>query len=88
MSDDSYTLKELIQELRGETKEQSTVLTRICANMEAVEKHLAALNSKVATHERKHNKIDTFMTRATVIISIAVFFAVTVVNKVVAYIGL
>lgn len=88
MADDSYTLKELIQELRGETKEQSTVLTRICANMEAVEKHLAQLNSKVATHEKKHQELDVFKTRATVIISIAVFFAVTVVNRVVAYIGL
>lgn len=88
MSEENYTLKEMVQELRFETKEQSTVLTKVCASIEGIEKHLAQLNSKVATHERKHNKIEMFMTRATVIISIAVFVAVTVVNRVVAYIGL
>jgi hypothetical protein len=86
MAEDTYTLKEMIQELRSETKEQSTVLTTVCASLEGIEKHLAQLNSKVATHEMKHNKIEAFMGRATVIISIAVFFAVTLVNEVIAFI--
>lgn len=88
MSEDAYTLKEMVQELRTETKDQSTVLTRVCASIEGIEKHLAQLNSKVATHEKKHQELDVFKTRATVIISIVVFFAVTAVNRVIAYIGL
>lgn len=63
MSEDAYTLKELIQELRGETKEQSTVLTRICANLEGVEKHLSQLNSKVASHEKRFNGLENFQTK-------------------------
>jgi len=88
MSEENYTLKEMIQELRSETREQSTVLITVCAALEGIEKHLAQLNSKVAMHEKKHNKIEAFMARATVIISIAVFLAVTFVNQVIAYIKL
>jgi phage shock protein A len=89
---DGYTVKELLDELREETKEQSTVLTRVCTSLEGIEKHLAQLNSKVASHEKRHNQSDvrfsTFQTRASIIFSVIIFVAVIAVNRVIAYIGL
>lgn len=88
MSEDSYTIKELVQELRGETKAQSTILTRICANLESVEKHLAQLNSKVAAHELLHGEIDKrfgglekFQTKAMLVYSFCVFIVSSVAIK-------
>lgn len=95
MADDSYTLKELIQELRGETKDQSTVLTRICSNLDGVEKHLAQLNSKVAAHELLHmeqnkrfSNLETFQTKTMMVYSAAVFIIGTVATKILSNINL
>lgn len=88
MADDSYTLKEMVQELRETAKDQVIHVARISSVLEGIEKHLAQLNSKVAAHERLHQEHVQFRTKATVIVSIAVFFAVTFVNRVIAYIGL
>jgi hypothetical protein len=85
---EGYTVKELLDELRDETKEQSTVLTRVCTSLEGIEKHLAQLNSKVATHEKRHNDFEVFKTRASIVFSIIIFFAVIAVDRVIAYLGL
>lgn len=96
---DGYTVKEMLdsvmketKELREEMKQQSAVLTRVCTSTEGMEKHLGQLNSKVATHEKRHNDNDvrfsTFQTRASIIFSIIIFATVIAVNRVIAYIGL
>ena len=81
MSDDTYTLKEMMQELRSETKTQSSALSRI-------EAHLATLNSKVATHEKLHGEyapkfeeLSSFRSKAMAVWGVAVFVVGVVVNK-------
>lgn len=88
MANDSYTLKEMVQELRETARDQVGHIASISTTLDGIEKHLAQLNSKVATHEKLHQEHIAFRTKATVIISIAVFFAVTFVNRVIAFIGL
>lgn len=81
MSDDSYTLKELVQELRMETSRQSTTLTKITSSLESIEKHLATLNSKVASHEKKFYDYDMLKAKGMVVWAVVVFVATTVVNR-------
>lgn len=63
MNTGGYDLKEMVQELRAETKEQSTVLTRVCVSLENIDKHLSQLNSKVASHEKRFNGLEAFQTK-------------------------
>jgi hypothetical protein len=81
MAEDTYTLKEMMQELRSETKQQSSALFRI-------EAHLATLNSKVAAHEilhAEHTKnigtLSTFKTQVLAVWAVGVFVISTAVNK-------
>lgn len=82
MSEDSYTIKEILTEMRSENKE----------NFDKITEHLAKLNGKVALHvqqieELKRNDSDKenrirdaehTMTKYAVYASIGVFFAVLV----------
>lgn len=88
MSQDGYTLKEMMNELRLEAKDHGETLTRVCSSLDNIDKHLAQLNSKVATHEAEIGTLKSFQTKAGVVISIAVFFAITITNRVIAYIGI
>jgi hypothetical protein len=81
MADDTYTVKEMMQEVRAETKQQSSALFRI-------EAHLATLNSKVAAHELLHadhikeiKGLSTFKTQVMATWAVGVFILTTVVNK-------
>ncbi len=81
MSEDTYTLKEMMQELRSETKQQSSALFRI-------EAHLSTLNSKVAAHELMHAEhvkeikgLSTFKTQVLAIWGVGIFVISTLVNK-------
>lgn len=53
MPEDSFTLKEMMQELRRDSK---TMLEHAART----EEHLKTLNSKVATHERELGHLKTF----------------------------
>lgn len=88
MPEDSYTLKEMVQELRVTARDQVLHVATISSTLENIDKHLAQLNSKVASHERDIGLLQNFQIKAGVYISIAVFFAVTIVNKVLANISL
>lgn len=50
---EGYTLKELMEELRVEQKQQTQNTATILASLENIDKNLETLNSKVATHEKK-----------------------------------
>ena len=50
MSDDGYTMKEMMREMRETQKEDSARLIRMLAHAENVDNHLDLLNSKVATN--------------------------------------
>lgn len=95
MNTGGYDLKEMVQELRSETKEQSTVLTRVCVSLENIDKHLSQLNSKVATHELLHaeqnkrfSSLETFQTKTMMVYSIGVFVIGTVATKILSNINL
>lgn len=81
MSEDSYTLKEMVSELRGEQKMQSVVLTQQSSVLENIEKHLAQLNSKVATHEKRFNGLETFQTKVMTMWGVAISVFVFIVNR-------
>lgn len=81
MADDSYTLKELVQELRLETNKQSTTLTMITSSLQSIDTHLAQLNSKVASHEKKFYDYDMLKAKGMVVWAVLVFVASTLANK-------
>lgn len=55
---EGYTLKELVGELRQEQRVQTGHTASILASLENIDKHLAQLNSKVATHEKKVQTVE------------------------------
>lgn len=81
MSDDTFTLKEMVTEILHETKEQSTALTVLSTEMTAVKDHLAKLNSKVATHEKKLNEHDTFFGKITALTTFIASMITVAINK-------
>lgn len=81
MADDSYTLKELVQELRLETSNQSRVLTTMTSTLQGIETHLAQLNIKVASHEKKLYDYDMLKSKGMMIWALAVFGITTFINK-------
>lgn len=81
MVNDNYSLKEMIQELRGEQKEQTRHTAIILTTLENIDKHLANLNSKVASHEKRFSGLETFQTKVMTVWGIAIFIIVTAINK-------
>lgn len=78
---EGYTLKEMVGELRQEQKVQTGHTASILASLENIDKHLAQLNSKVATHEKRFSGLESFQTKVMTIWGISTFVAVTVINK-------
>jgi hypothetical protein len=78
---EGYSLKELVQELRAEQKQQTIHTSSILTTLENIDQHLLKLNSKVAAHERQLGDLGTFQTRVMTVWGIAIFIIVTVINK-------
>jgi hypothetical protein len=83
MKSDCYTLKELVQELRADQKQQTIHTTAILTTLENIDNHLSKLNSKVASHEKQLNSLGTFQTKVMTVWGVAIFIIVTVLNKVI-----
>jgi hypothetical protein len=81
MANDGYTLKELVGELRQEQKLQTQHTASILASLENIDKHLTQLNSKVASHEKRFVKLESFQTKVMTAWGIATFIIVTAANK-------
>ena len=87
MSDDSYTIKEMVQEVRMTQREQVSHISTISSTLENINEHLKQLNSKVATHEKKLYDLGSFRDKALVVWGLVVFFFSFGVNKLLAYLG-
>lgn len=80
MSED-FSQKEILGKLWDETQKQSTSLTTLVVKMQDVEKHLLALNGKVAEHEKKLSDHSTFITKATAYATIGASVFTLLINK-------
>ena len=78
---ESFTVKELVQELRTESKQSNATQAVILSTLEGINSHLGKLNSKVATHEKKINSLGTFQTKAMTVWGVAIFVVTTVITK-------
>ena len=78
---ESFTVKELVQELRTESKQSNATQAVILSTLEGINSHLGQLNSKVATHEKKINSLGTFQTKVMTVWGLAIFVVTTVITK-------
>ena len=81
MTVESFTVKELVQELRTESKQSNATQAVILSTLEGINSHLGQLNSKVATHEKKINSLGTFQTKVMTVWGLAIFVVTTVITK-------
>ena len=81
MTVESFTVKELVQELRTESKQSNATQAVILSTLEGINSHLGQLNSKVATHEKKKNSLGTFQTKVMTVWGLAIFVVTTVITK-------
>lgn len=79
---ENFTVKEILTELMSETKGQSKELATVTANLVAINNHLSALNSKVASHEKQLNEHGNFITKATAYATIGASAFTLFINKV------
>ena len=76
-----YTVKELVQELRLESRQSVATQAAMLNSLENIDRHLTQLNSKVATHEKKINSLGTFQTKVMTVWGVAIFVVTTVITK-------
>ena len=81
MATDGYTVKELVQELRTESRLSVATQAAMLNSLENIDRHLTQLNSKVATHEKKINSLGTFQTKVMTVWGLAIFVVTTVITK-------
>jgi len=88
MSSEGYTVKEMLtkvlerQEEQFKQNEEMRISQAIShAHDEATNKHLAQLNGKVATHEKKITNLGTFQTRVMTVWGISIAVVTTVISK-------
>jgi len=88
MSSEGYTVKEMLtkvlerQEEQFKQNEEMRISQAIShAHDEATNKHLAQLNGKVATHEKKITTLGTFQTRVMTVWGISIAVVTTVISK-------
>ena len=78
---ESFTVKELVQELRTESKQSNATQAVILSTLEGINSHLGKLNSKVATHEKKINSLGTFQTKVMTVWGVSIAVVTTVISK-------
>ena len=88
MSSEGYTVKEMLtkvlerQEEQLKQNEEMRISQAIShAHDEATNKHLAQLNGKVATHEKKITNLGTFQTRVMTAWGLSIAVVTTVISK-------
>ena len=83
MATDGYTVKELVQELRTESRLSVATQAAILNSLENIDRHLTQLNSKVATHEKKINNLSTFQTKVMTVWGISIAIVTTVISRII-----
>jgi len=90
MASDGYTVKEMLIKVLERQEEQikqneeiriSQAISRV--HDEATNKHLAQLNSKVATHEKKINNFNTFQTKVMTVWGVSIAVVTTIISRIV-----
>ena len=88
MASEGYTVKEMLtkvlerQEEQFKQNEEMRISQAIShAHDEATNKHLAQLNGKVATHEKKINNFNTFQTKVMTVWGVSIAVVTTVISK-------
>ena len=90
MASEGYTVKEMLtkvlerQEEQFKQNEEMRISQAIShAHDEATNKHLAQLNGKVATHEKKITNLGTFQTRVMTAWGLSIAVVTTVISRII-----
>ena len=90
MASEGYTIKEMLskvleqQEKQLEQNEAIRISQAIShVHDEATNKHLAQLNGKVATHEKKINNFNTFQTKVMTVWGVSIAVVTTVISRII-----
>jgi len=78
-----YTVKELVQELRLESRQSVATQAAMLNSLENIDRHLTQLNSKVATHEQKITNLGTFQTKVMTVWGVSIAVVTTVIARIV-----
>ena len=78
-----YTVKELVQELRLESRQNVATQAAMLNSLENIDRHLTQLNSKVATHEKKIATLGTFQTRVMTVWGVSIAVVTTIISRIV-----
>ena len=90
MASEGYTVKEMLTKVLERQEEQLKQNEEIRISQavshvhdEATNKHLAQLNGKVATHEKKITNLGTFQTRVMTVWGISIAAVTTVISRII-----
>jgi len=83
MSSDGYTVKELVQELRLESRQSVVTQAAMLNSLENIDRHLTQLNSKVAKHEQKITNLGTFQTKVMTVWGVSIAVVTTIISRIV-----
>ena len=83
MSSDGYTVKELVQELRLESRQSVVTQAAMLNSLENIDRHLTQLNSKVAKHEQKITNLGTFQTKVMTVWCVSIAVVTTIISRIV-----
>ena len=81
MADSDFTVKEMVRELMDKVDSLSLGQNTSTNTLLAINQHLAQLNSKVATHERRIAEHNEFKTKVTIYATIIASTATLIINK-------
>ena len=81
MATGGYTVKELVQELRTESRQNVATQAAMLNSLENIDRHLTQLNSKVAKHEKKIATLSTFQTKVMTVWGVSIAVVTTVISK-------
>jgi|GEM_PF-6915713 len=82
MASDGYTVKELVQELRSESRQTTATQASMLTSLQNIDRHLTQLNSKVASHERKIIGLGTFQTKVMTVWGLSIAVVTTVISRI------
>jgi len=82
MASDGYTVKELVQELRSESRQTTATQASMLTSLQNIDRHLTQLNSKVASHEKKIIGLGTFQTKVMTVWGISIAVVTTVISRI------
>ena len=83
MSSGGYTVKELVQELRLESRQSVATQAVMLNSLQNIDKHLTQLNSKVASHEKKIATLGTFQTKVMTVWGVSIAVVTTVISRII-----